>query len=61
MAMLRKRKMIQYLIHHLPRTIGRQNGKSDEAVDNLIAQMQYLYGKLGLYDRLIDHIGKVGI
>lgn len=59
MAMLNKRKMIQYLIHHLPRTLGRQvNNKHNE---NLIAQMQYLYGQLGLYDRLIDHIGKVGI
>lgn len=60
MAMLKKRKMVQYLIHHLPRIIGRKNSNSYK-IDNLITQMQYLYSKLGIYDRIIDHIGKVGI
>lgn len=60
MAMLKKRKMVQYLIHHLPFTVGRQL-KSDESVDGLMGEMKYLYGKLGIYDRIIDHIGKVGI
>ena len=60
MVMLKKRKMVQYLIHHLPRIIGRKNSNSYK-IDNLIAQMQYLYSKLGIYDRIIDHIRKVGI
>lgn len=59
MAMLKKRKMVQYLIHHLPRIIGRKINNRHN--DNIIAQMQYLYSKLGIYDRIIDHIGKVGI
>lgn len=59
MVMLKKRKMIQYLIHHMPRTLGRQINNRHN--DNIIAQMQYLYSKLGIYDRIIDHIGKVGI
>lgn len=60
MVMLRNRKMVQYLIHHLPFTVGRQL-KSNESVDGLMGEMKYLYGKLGIYDRIIDHIGKVGI
>ena len=60
MAMLKKRKMVQYLNHNLHRNIGRKNSNSYK-IDNLIAQMQYLYSKLGIYDRIIDHIGKVGI
>lgn len=59
MVMLKKRRMIQYLVHHMPRALGRQvNNKYN---DNLIAQMQYLYGKLGIYDGILDHIRKVGI
>lgn len=61
MVMLRNRKITQYLIHHLPRTIGRQNGKSNEAIDNLVSEMKYLYRKLGAYDSILDYIGKVGI
>ncbi len=60
MVMLKKRKMVQYLIHHLPRTIGRQNSNSYK-IDNLITQMKYLYSKLGIYDGILDYIRKVGI
>lgn len=60
MTMLKRRRMVQYLVHHLPRIIGRQNSNSNK-IDNLIAQMQYLYRKLGIYDGILDYIGKVGI
>lgn len=64
MAMLKKRRMIQYLIHNLPKTIGRQNGKSGQYIDSLMDEMQYLYEELRVYDVLISYmtnIRKVGI
>lgn len=64
MAMLKRRRMIQYLIHNLPRTMGRQNGKYEQTMESLMSEMQYLYEELRVYDVLISYmtnIRKVGI
>lgn len=58
MVMLRKRKMILALIHELPRVMGRQLGTSS---DQLMNELKFLYGQLGLYDRMIDYMIKAGV
>lgn len=61
MVMLRKRKMILALINKLPMMLGRQCGKIETAMDNIMDEMKFLYGKLGLYDRVMDHMIKAGV
>lgn len=61
MVMLRNRKMVQYLIHHLPSIIGRRQTELNKSINGLMEEMKHLYRKLRTYDRIIDNIGKVGI
>lgn len=61
MVMLKKRKMVQHLISTLPYMIGRKLSTEETIVDGLMNEMKYLYGKLGIYDRILDRIGKAGI
>lgn len=56
MVMLRKRKMILALIHEVPKLMGRQCGKSETVIDNIMDELKFLYSQLGLYDMIIDYM-----
>lgn len=61
MVMLRKRKMILALINKLPSLLGRKNGKLNTVNEQMMTELKFLYGQLGLYDRIIDYMTKAGV
>lgn len=65
MAMLKKRKLILALIDKLPEMAyltRRAVNKPNAIMDKLFTELQGLYGRLDLYNFIINkHIRKVGI
>lgn len=65
MAMLKKRKMILALIHEMPKLAyltGRAVNKPNVIMENMFTELQSLYGRLDLYNFIINnYIRKVGI
>lgn len=61
MAMLKKRKMILALISKIPMLLGRKSGKYETQMNQMMDEIKFLYGQLGLYDKIMDHMMEVGI